>query len=65
MRAIWKVVSTYWIVTAGDGVVHFDKGDGGEWTGWHGFWDGRRWKAGLDKIIEMTDIEWDHDFGTE
>ena len=61
MRAIWKLVSAYWIVKSGDGVVNFDKGDGGELTGWHGFWDGRRWKAGLDKIIEMTDEEWDEE----
>ena len=65
MRAIWKLVSAYWIVKSGDGVACFDKGSYGDWAGWEGSWGGVKWKAGLGKIIEMTDIEWDNDFCTE
>ena len=64
MRAIWKLAE-YWIVKSGDGVACFDKGNDGERAGWEGSWDGVKWKAGLGKIIEMTDIEWDNDFCTE
>ena len=64
MKAIWKVTSN-WMVTFRDAVVIFDKGDVGERDGWEGFHDGNSVKAGLDNIIDMTDEEWDHEFGTE